>query len=178
MLVLDEATAMLDPLGRKEVLDIARRLQPGAGVTVIAVTHFMREAIEADRIVIMDEGQIALQGPPREVFQQIDRLRELHLDVPHVSELALALHRRFPAFPPDLLTPEEVAEAVVHCCEEEQLSIVNGQRSMVNANADHRTVDRTPDEAYRLSPSPHLANLLLSPSSTSSTTTCATRRWR
>ena len=149
VLVLDEATAMLDPQGRKEVLDIAWRLNKERGVTVIAVTHFMREAIQADRIIIMDEGQIALQGPPREVFQQIDRLRELHLDVPHVSELALAMHRQFPGFPADLLTPEEVAEAVVHCCEEEQLSIVNGQQSMVNANADHLAADRTPDEEYQ-----------------------------
>ena len=91
VLVLDEATAMLDPQGRKEVLDIARRLNQEQGVTIVAVTHFMREAIHADRLIIMDEGRIALQGPPRELFQQIDRLRELHLDAPHVSELAQAL---------------------------------------------------------------------------------------
>jgi len=146
VLVLDEATAMLDPQGRREVLDIAWRLNKERGVTVVAVTHFMREAIEADRIIIMDEGQIALQGPPREVFQQIDRLRELHLDVPHVSELALAMHRRFPGFRADLLTPEEVAEAVVHCCEEGvQWSTVNGQRSTVNVDVDHSSADLSPD---------------------------------
>lgn len=116
VLVLDEATAMLDPQGRKEVLDIARRLNQEQGVTIVAVTHFMREAIHADRLIIMDEGRIALQGPPRELFQQIDRLRELHLDAPHVSELAQALHRRFPAFPANLLTPHEIADAIVDCC--------------------------------------------------------------
>ena len=116
VLVLDEATAMLDPQGRKEVLDIAWRLNKEQGVTIIAVTHFMREAIQADRVVIMDEGRIALQGPPREVFQQTDRLRALHLDAPHASELAQALHRRFPAFPANLLTPQEIAAAIVACC--------------------------------------------------------------
>lgn len=116
VLVLDEATAMLDPQGRKEVLDIAWRLNKEQGVTVVAVTHFMREAIYADRLIIMDEGRIALQGPPRELFQQIDRLRALHLDAPHVSELAHALHRRFPAFPANLLTPQEIANAVVASC--------------------------------------------------------------
>ncbi|MFO7635027.1 MAG: energy-coupling factor transporter ATPase [Caldilinea sp.] len=117
VLVLDEATAMLDPQGRKEVLDIAWRLNKEQGVTIIAVTHFMREAIQADRLIIMDEGRIALQGSPRQIFQQIDRLRALHLDAPHVSELALALHRRFPAFPANLLTPQEIADAIVAFCE-------------------------------------------------------------
>ena len=112
VLVLDEATAMLDPLGRKEVLEVARRLNRDRGVTVVAVTHFMREALEADRIVVMDEGRIALQGPPRELFQQADRLRELHLDLPHASALGAALHSRNPAFPSGLLTAEEVVAAV------------------------------------------------------------------
>lgn len=117
VLVLDEATAMLDPLGRKEVLAIARRLNQEQGVTIVAVTHFMREAIEADRVIVLHEGRIAMQGAPRAIFQQHDFLRSLGLDVPYVSELAQALHRRFPFFPPDLLTPAEVAEAVVACCD-------------------------------------------------------------
>ena len=112
VLVLDEATAMLDPLGRKEVLEVAYRLKKEQGITVIAVTHFMREAVDADRVVIMSGGQVALQGPPREIFQQIDRLRALQLDVPHISELAIRLHERFPSFPPNLLTPEEIAQEV------------------------------------------------------------------
>ena len=99
VLVLDEATAMLDPLGRKEVLEVARRLNRTQGVTVIAVTHFMREAVEADRIVIMAEGRVVLEGPPRQIFQQIDRLRELHLDVPHISQLAIGAPSPLPRFP-------------------------------------------------------------------------------
>ncbi len=114
VLVLDEATAMLDPLGRQEVLDVARRLNRERGVTVVAVTHFMREAVEADRIVVMDGGRIALQGTPREIFRQGDRLRELHLDLPHASALAAALHRRNHAFPPDLLTTGELIDTLSH----------------------------------------------------------------
>ena len=112
VLVLDEATAMLDPLGRSEVLEVARRLNREQGVTIVAVTHFMREAIEADRLVIMADGQIALEGPPRELFQRVDELRSLHLDVPHISELALALHERDPEFPPDVLTVPEIVAAI------------------------------------------------------------------
>lgn len=123
VLVLDEATAMLDPIGRQEVLEVARRLNREEGVTIVAVTHFMREAIEADRVIVLHEGKIALQGPPRAIFQQIDQLRALSLDVPHVSELAQALHRRFPTFPPDLLTPQEIATAVITCCDGNQASL-------------------------------------------------------
>jgi energy-coupling factor transport system ATP-binding protein len=112
VLVLDEATAMLDPLGREEVLAVARRLNREQGVTVIAVTHFMREALEADRIVVMAEGRVALEGSPRALFQQPDRLRALHLDLPHASALAAALHVRNPSFPPNLLTPAELIEAL------------------------------------------------------------------
>jgi energy-coupling factor transport system ATP-binding protein len=114
VLVLDEATAMLDPLGRQEVLDVARRLNRERGVTVVAVTHFMREAVEADRVVVMDGGRIALQGTPREIFRQGDRLRELHLDLPHASALSAALHRRNSAFPADLLTTGELIETLKH----------------------------------------------------------------
>lgn len=111
VLVLDEATAMLDPLGREEVLEVARRLNKQQGVTVIAITHFMREAVDADRIVVMADGQIALQGTPREVFRQAERLHELQLDVPPVTEVAQRIHAQVPAFPPDLLTIDEVVAA-------------------------------------------------------------------
>ena len=84
---------MLDPLGRQEVLAVALRLNRAQGVTVVAVTHFMREALDADRIVIMDGGRIALWGPPRAVFQQGERLRALHLDAPHVSACLLYTSR-------------------------------------------------------------------------------------
>ena len=112
VLVLDEATAMLDPLGREEVLRTVARMNREEGTTVVAITHFMHEAIHADRVVVMEAGCIALEGTPREVFGQSERLRELQLDVPQVTRLAQALHSRFPDFPPDLLTVEEVVGAV------------------------------------------------------------------
>lgn len=111
VMVLDESTAMLDPSGRDEVLEVAHRLNKEQGVTVVAITHFMREAVEADRIVIMAEGQIALEGTPRELFRQGDRLRELQLDVPPITELAHLIHAQLPAFPPDLLTEAEIVAA-------------------------------------------------------------------
>jgi energy-coupling factor transport system ATP-binding protein len=86
-LVLDEATAMLDPEGRREVLDTVRRLHD-AGTTVVSITHFMSEVPLADRVIVMNEGAIALQGAPREIFEQGDRLRELELDVPQVTQIA------------------------------------------------------------------------------------------
>src|SRR5262249_52120879 len=121
VLVLDEATALLDPLGRQEVLDIVRRLNQQQGVTVVAITHFMHEAIQADRIVIMAAGEIVLQGTPRELFRQVDRLRALQLDVPQVTEVALALHDHLPDFPTDMLTPEELVMAL-----KEKLAIGDG----------------------------------------------------
>jgi len=112
VLVLDEATAMLDPVGRDEVLDVARRLNREQGVTVVAITHFMREAIHADRVCILSDGRIALEGTPRDLFRQVDRLRSLQLDVPQMTELACRLNRRFPAFPADVLTVDEMADAL------------------------------------------------------------------
>ncbi len=112
VLVLDEATAMLDPLGRREVLAIAHRLHREQGTTVVAITHFMGEAVDADRVVVMAEGQVVIDGTPREVFAQRERLRELHLDVPPVSQVAAQLHARLPEFPAALLTAGEMVEAV------------------------------------------------------------------
>jgi len=168
VLVLDEATAMLDPQGRREVLDIAWRLNQERGVTIVAVTHFMREAIHADRLIIMDEGRIALQGPPRELFQQIERLRALHLDAPHVSELALALHRRFPAFPTGLLTPHEIADAIVDCC-------AKGEGRVGEGRVGEWEIDGSSSPLLPLSPS---LPLPFFPSTTSRTITCAARRCR
>ena len=111
VLVLDEATAMLDPLGRVEVLGVVRQLNRGEGVTVIAITHHMEEALEADRVVVMSEGRIAFQGTPREVFARVDELRALHLDVPGPMQVTHALRNQGVAFP-EALTAEELAEAV------------------------------------------------------------------
>ena len=83
---------------------MAHRLHREQGVTVVAITHFMREAIHADRVVILSDGQVALEGAPRDVFRDVERLRSLHLDVPQMTELACRLHRRLPGFPADILT--------------------------------------------------------------------------
>lgn len=110
-LVLDEATALLDPAGRAKALEILRHLRK-EGVTIVAITHFMSEAAEADRVLVLDKGHIAMEGPPRQVFRQVETLRALQLDVPPVTELALTLNARLPGFPPDLLTVPELVEAV------------------------------------------------------------------
>ena len=112
VLILDESTSMLDPAGRDEVLAAVRSLNE-SGTTVVAITHFMHEAVEGDRVVVMEAGRIVTHGTPRQVFCQVERLRELYLDVPQVTELAYALHGRDPGFPPDLLTVDEVAGEIL-----------------------------------------------------------------
>ncbi len=118
-LILDESTAMLDPVGREGVLAAVRRLHQ-SGVTVIAITHFMHEAVEGDRVIVMERGRIVMEGSPREVFSHVDELRELQLDVPQVTELAHALSRRIPAFPRDLVTVEEVVSNVLRASTRER----------------------------------------------------------
>jgi ABC-type multidrug transport system ATPase subunit len=78
------------------------------GTTIVAITHFMHEAVEGDRVIVMEAGRIVTQGAPRQVFSQVEMLRDLHLDVPQVTELAYALHQRDASFPFDLLTIEEM----------------------------------------------------------------------
>jgi energy-coupling factor transport system ATP-binding protein len=107
VLVLDEATAMLDPLGRREVLETVSRLNKQEGVTVIAITHYMEEAVAADRLVVLAGGRIALQGTPREVFSQVEALQDLQIDVPQITQLATALNRQNGAFPQNVLTTDE-----------------------------------------------------------------------
>jgi energy-coupling factor transporter ATPase len=112
VLILDESTSMLDPTGREEVLSAMRYLNQ-EGTTIVAITHFMHEAVEGDRVVVMEEGQIVSAGSPREVFCQVEKLREMHLGVPQVTELAYALHQRDATFPADLLTVEELENEVL-----------------------------------------------------------------
>ena len=111
VLVLDESTAFLDPVGRQDVLKAVRRLND-EGVTVIAITHFMHEATEGNRVLVMEAGRIVMQGTPRQVFSHVEKLREMQLDVPQVTELSYALHRRMPGFPSDLITVPEMVEEV------------------------------------------------------------------
>lgn len=112
VLVLDEATAMLDPAGRRELLAALHRLRD-QGVTVILITHFMEEAAEADRLVVLEEGRVALQGTPRQVFAEAEGLRQLGLDLPPATALAWAIHEKYPLFPTDRITTAEVIEAVL-----------------------------------------------------------------
>ena len=107
VLVLDEATSMLDPEGRSEVLAAVRKLN-NEGVTVIAITHFMHEAAEGDRVIVMEAGKIVMEGTPRQVFAHVQELRDLQLDVPQTTELSYRLNQRDPTFPPDLLLVDEV----------------------------------------------------------------------
>lgn len=111
-LIADEATAMLDPSGCKEVLDTVRTLVREKNITVVWITHFMEEAVNADKVVVIDHGHVAMQGKPREVFQQVDRLRELHLDVPVMTSLAKSLAEEGMKISRDVMTLEEMAEEV------------------------------------------------------------------
>ena len=91
VIIADEATAMLDPSGRREVLETVRSLNRNKGITVVWITHFMEEAAQADRILVVSDGKIVVSGTPREVFEDIDRIRDLHLDVPRMTALAAEL---------------------------------------------------------------------------------------
>lgn len=111
-LVLDEPTAMLDPAGRGEVVDVVRRLNRELGMAVVWITHFMEEATLAERVVVMAGGQVALSGAPREVFTQADRLRRLRLDVPPAVAAAERLRRSGVRLPEGILTLDELVEAL------------------------------------------------------------------
>ena len=111
-IIADESTAMLDPSGRREVLETVRRLNRERGISVIWITHFMEEAVTADRVIVVSDGEIALQGKPREVFTQVERMRELHLDVPHMTSLAEELRKEGMPLKEGIMTVEEMAEEV------------------------------------------------------------------
>lgn len=113
VIIADESTAMLDPSGRREVLSTIRRLNREKGITVVWITHFMEEAAQADRIIVMNQGEVALSGTPREVFPQVDTLRELHLDVPHMTALADSLRRDGMPLPGNILTVDEMTKEVL-----------------------------------------------------------------
>ena len=115
-LILDEATAMLDPQGRREVLDTVLRLNREQGITVVWITHFMEEAARAQRVLVMDHGRIAMDGTPGEIFSQVDRLRELRLDVPPMTRLAHLLQERGIPISSGVLTVDDMVEEVKRLC--------------------------------------------------------------
>lgn len=112
VMIFDESTAMLDPMGREEVLSTVRRINRERGITVIWITHFMEEAAQADRVIVMDDGCIVMDGTPREVFSRVDEVKRIGLDVPGMTELALELSREGLAIRTDILTVEEMAEEI------------------------------------------------------------------
>lgn len=111
-IILDEPTAMLDPSGRKEVIRSVRALNDVEKVTVILITHYMEEIIHADKVFVMDKGKIAMTGTPREIFSQVERLKELRLDVPQVTLLAYELKKRGIPLPDGILTAKELMQAL------------------------------------------------------------------
>lgn len=111
-IVLDEATAMLDPIGRQEVLSAVHKLNREKGITVVLITHHMNEAEEADRVIVMDDGKIVLDGTPKEVFTQVEPLRNMGLTVPDTVDLLDRLRKDGLDVPLDALTVEECAAAI------------------------------------------------------------------
>ena len=107
-IVLDEPTAMLDPVGRNEVLETVLELNRTQKVTILLITHYMEEVIRADHVIVMDEGKVVMQGAPREIFSRVEELRRLRLDVPQVTELAYELRKARLDIKPGILTVEEL----------------------------------------------------------------------
>ncbi|MDT8715845.1 energy-coupling factor transporter ATPase [Clostridium sp. 19966] len=107
-IILDEPTAMLDPSGRKEVIKTITELNRKEGITIILITHYMEEAVEADRILVMDEGRIVSEGTPREVFSKVETMKKIGLDVPQVTELAFKLKKQGIDISTDILTVSEL----------------------------------------------------------------------
>lgn len=109
-IILDEPTAMLDPNGRKEVIRAVRALNQVEGITVILITHYMEEVIHADKVYVMDNGKVVMQGEPRTIFSQVEELRRLRLDVPQVTELAYELQKSGLPLSNGILTMDELVE--------------------------------------------------------------------
>ncbi|MBO5347758.1 MAG: energy-coupling factor transporter ATPase [Lachnospiraceae bacterium] len=112
-IVLDEPTAMLDPSGRKEVIRAVRDLNRTKGITVLLITHYMEEIVHADKVYVMDKGRIAMTGTPREIFSEVDKLKDLRLDLPQVTLLAHELKEQGLELPDGILTVEELTEAIL-----------------------------------------------------------------
>lgn len=111
-IILDEPTAMLDPNGRKEVIRTIRELNKTEHVTVLLITHYMDEVIEADKVIVMDDGKVVMQGTPKEIFSQVEKLKQYRLDVPQVTELAYELKKEGIPLPDGILTVEEFGNEI------------------------------------------------------------------
>jgi len=118
-IVLDEPTAMLDPNGRKEVIKTVHELNRAEGITVLLITHYMEEVIDADRVIVMEGGSVVMDGTPKEVFSQVEKLKSWRLDVPQVTELAWELKKHGVDLPDGILTKEELMKALLPLLKEE-----------------------------------------------------------
>lgn len=111
-IIFDEPTAMLDPSGRKEVIDTIKRLNKEEGITIVLITHFMEEAVDADRVLVMEDGKVVLEGSPKDVFSKVDKMKMLGLDVPEMTELAYELIKSGIKIKEDIMTIEEMVDAI------------------------------------------------------------------
>lgn len=111
-IVLDEPTAMLDPVGRREVMETIERLNREEGINMILITHYMDEAVRADKVFVIDDGDLVMQGTPKEIFSQVETLQKYGLDVPQVTEVAYLLRKEGVDLPADILTIEEMVGAI------------------------------------------------------------------
>ena len=109
-IIMDEPTAMLDPNGRREVINTVMELNRKEKVTIILITHYMDEAAKADKIFVMDKGKVVMEGTPREIFSQVEKMQAIRLDVPQATELAYMLNKSGIPVPQDVLTPEELVD--------------------------------------------------------------------
>ena len=112
VIIFDESTAMLDPQGRREVMDIMERLNKEEGITIINITHYMEEAARADRVIVINDGRLSLDGTPREVFSEVEKLREMGLEAPQGNELVLELRKAGLKIDGESLTEEECIETL------------------------------------------------------------------
>lgn len=112
IVILDEPTAMLDPVGRRDVIKTVKKLNKEKNITIVLITHFMDEAVSADRVIVMEDGNVVMEDTPAKVFSQVERIRELRLDVPQVSELSYMLRKTGVPLPDGILTIKEMTDAL------------------------------------------------------------------
>ena len=118
-IVLDEPTAMLDPNGRKEVIRTVHELNRAEGITMVLITHYMEEVVDADRVIVMDDGHIVMDGTPKEIFSRVEELKQYRMDVPQVTELAWELQKKGIPLPDGILRKSEFLDALVPLLKEE-----------------------------------------------------------
>ena len=144
-ILMDEPTAMLDPAGRKEVLDTVHALNEAEGITVVLITHYMEEAARADKVFVMDGGKLIMQGTPREVFSQIDTLEELHLTVPEVTKLNRELQKAGVSMPDGVLSTDELVEALKKAATDAGIALAEGENPEAEllSEAAQETTEKT-----------------------------------